>query len=443
MAAINSLPREIFLEILVQFKRASCIRSLLNCLLVCRSWRDAALPLLYGNVVLSGLNLLTFCEGFNPAYGSHVRSVTLKIGHDHGSSKGELDDGLRRFSGLLSKLERLSTLSFHVSSGFLYDISHGILLSLVQALPESCVNLEIDTHHYDVPSAAVADGHLCEQIRHILPRMRHVRLSLRYICSALIGTGPLLPCPANDAKIFSPIALPNIQNLVVSCASAARCRLPKRCQHLVQHEADQSTGWDSVTQALKLLVKNKRYSDSAKFFVFSSIPGDDDDRSQYDTLVCTEMVSQTTLAFPIRFVAMTDSNDGWLLRTQTGQDILSFSWALRDFAEGEAWRDTIGGGRFPAEVLRRGQFFSTICVEKKLPILSQEMFKDLYPRKSCDLWTNEQTAGKALLIPETRTGETYLSRTPLSEATPSGFVRAIAEENQRLYKEGDPNIPDW
>jgi hypothetical protein len=88
----------------------------------------------------------------------------------------------------------------------------------VDALPESCVNLEIQTRGQDsVPKTG--EPHLCERLRSVLPRMRNVALGLRYLCSGLLGLledGDTLPSlSSQDAEHFLPIALPNIQTLLL------------------------------------------------------------------------------------------------------------------------------------------------------------------------------------------------------------------------------------
>lgn len=447
MTTINNYPAEILLEILAQVKLASSAAFFRRCLLVCRSWHDATLPLLYRNIVLSDGNLETFCEGFNPVHSSLVFSLTVRLGPHEPiclpkNTRTLLNHNARRLSKILCDLSKLTTFSFYIQEPFPVLISHNALIPLVNALPESCVNLELDTRRRDVLEA---DTHLCDQLRPHISRMRHVRISLQFICSALFGSGPLLPGPATDAKDFEPIRLPNIATLMVNCIVRGTNRLPVLCKNSSQVRGgpfENATGWHSITQALQRLVEDKHCPPSARLFVFRLSDYSAHDLRVYTTFVRSEMVSQTALCLPWRFIAVTVPLDGWLLRTQEGRDIFAVSWALNAYAEGEVWKDTMARSRLPAAVLEaRRSTFLTVCMEERLPIMSAEEFVNHYPGKLCQLWSNERKAGVKLLEAEMRIGpDAYLSRQPIIEKTPPGFARSRSRQFAALFREGDPEL---
>ncbi|EER24751.1 F-box domain containing protein [Coccidioides posadasii C735 delta SOWgp] len=439
MAGIDCLPGEILVEILAQVKVNSS--NLFSCILVSRSWYQLGLPLLYRNVVLSDSNVSVFCGKLNASHGSLVRSLTVRI--------APIEDApATLLPGLLStlvQLPRMTTFAFRVTRQPVpsFSLSQDQLISLVDALPESCINLEIDTNSSDV--APNADGaHFCNALRRILPRMRNVRLQLKFMCSQLFGDGPPLPgnLPSDPSLPFEPVSLPNIQTLMVDCI-ADNANLPKHCKHpkMARHPF---TGWDSVTEALKRVVEQDgSHPPSARLFVLSSLPLNNTNQRSCTAFARAEMVSQTTYTLPFCIFAFTNQYHGWMLRTPDGREIFSTVWTLKDFAEGGVWKTIVGGSRIPAEVLlqKEKSFIPALYVEEKLPIMSLKEWTARYPDISCPLWRNELQAGVRLLDGEKREGpEEYLSRRPVTEKTPPGFVRLRSEAYINLYGQDDPRI---
>lgn len=440
MSIFNECPTEIVLDILTLVKQTSSTRFFGSCALVCRSWHGAVLPLLYCNVGLSDSNIDTFCDSFNRSYSSLVFSLTFRLlEREYGLYKREsFEQSVGRLATMLSNFNNLSTFSFYANRGSWVTVSHDTLISLVDALPDSCVNLELDTKHCDVIES---DAHLCDHIRSRLPRMKHVRICLQFVCSALFGTGPVLLAPKSEE--FDPIPIPTMETLVMNCVKGGTSLLPLLCTHWHRGLPPlTATGWHSVTRALERLIDAEYCPPSAKLFVISLSDHDDEDFTVYNTFYRAEMVSQTTLTFPLRMVCRPDLNDGYLLRTQDGQDLLSTLQNLNDYAEGQIWKDTSDGSRLPAAILEtKGSLLSLSCVARGLPLMSVEEFRRRYPRKSCTLWVNERKSGMTLLHPDTRRGrDVYLAREPLVEVTPPGFTRVGGVCYDLLYEEGDPSL---
>jgi hypothetical protein len=205
MASIETLPAEISAEI-SDLVHLSSTASLHACLFVSKAWYQKARPVLNSTIILSLPEaIVKFCEQFNFAdHGILVRSLTFRptphpsawgvYSEDVGDYiyKASTSELINRLAGVVGRLSQLRTLSVFVPRNVdpIEVISPASLAALVDALPESCDNLEIDTQgHASVPVAA-DEPHLCERLRYVLPRLRHFRLRMGRMCSALLGKGP-------------------------------------------------------------------------------------------------------------------------------------------------------------------------------------------------------------------------------------------------------------
>ncbi|KAK3938698.1 hypothetical protein QBC46DRAFT_355646 [Diplogelasinospora grovesii] len=108
----------------------------------------------------------------------------------------------------VAHLDKLQSFSLHVrpnSPGFDLDISRRAIAAIIEALPESCANLEVDTGDHDHATSLFqanhegSPAHLCDTLPNLLSRMRHLRLHLP------------------DAASFHPISLPKMRTLLVNC----------------------------------------------------------------------------------------------------------------------------------------------------------------------------------------------------------------------------------
>ena len=71
----------------------------------------------------------------------------------------------------------------------MFGLRVSVLARVPEALPSTCMALEIDIDGRDVHNTE--SKHLCPVIRAIIPRLHHLRLRLKYLCPAIICTeGP-------------------------------------------------------------------------------------------------------------------------------------------------------------------------------------------------------------------------------------------------------------
>jgi len=93
----------------------------------------------------------------------------------------------------LPTMKRLASFSFCVQQNDSEQskntwLQHGVLKALIENLPESCTGLEIDTAR--LRQEDYKKVHLCDTIREVLPRMKHVRLSLGQLCESMFVSDP-------------------------------------------------------------------------------------------------------------------------------------------------------------------------------------------------------------------------------------------------------------
>jgi hypothetical protein len=147
----------------------------------------------------------------------------------------------------------------------------------------------------------------------------------------------------------------------------------------------------------------------------------DEHYSQYDAFLSADMRTKTSWAIPYRLVAPPDIvKDPWLLRAPDGCELFSDLYGFEAFIEDPLWKTLVGGARLPAALVAED---SVAFTTEPIPIRSSTEWKLEWPRKSCQLWSNEGFSGVRLLDAEKREGpDMYLSREPVVERTPPGFV---------------------
>lgn len=194
------LPNDIVIEILTQLKRVSdTTQDLTSCARVNKAWHDATAPLLYGNIALDVANTARFCNDLvREKHAADVRSISLSVEPYYARQS------VTQLASLLPQLTNLRSFSFRLAEPLTVEIPHHYLVQLVEALPPSCTDLELDTHGKD-ERYEDCTTHLCTSLRSILPRLRHVRLRLR-TCEALFADP-------------STLVLTKLKTLIYSCVS--------------------------------------------------------------------------------------------------------------------------------------------------------------------------------------------------------------------------------
>ncbi|KAF3051002.1 hypothetical protein E8E11_002683 [Didymella keratinophila] len=409
-ASFSCLPHDILIETFTQLKRISDItQAITSCSLVNHRWHEAATPLLYGNIALTHNNLARFCE--HP----HVKNIAA---HIHSIAVEDLEQ-VSLLVPLLPRFCNLRSFSFWLGKGSHNIIPQSILVKLVEALPSSCVNLELDTSGDDVRAEGDA-SHLCDSLRRVLPRMQHVRLRIRS-CEAFIAD-PLTP----DQTIH----LPHLKSFIYSCMRSGRplptCRNTQKSPITHRHP---SLLWSSITASLSTLISTPNTIPAdAQVLAFMTTDRNDIDLSLWPAHIRADIRSHTSLALPHRAVWMESTIRGsHVLRLPEGAEVMGTPAELEAVAEGQLWREVRGGARLPAAALsdaRAGRAsFAVGCVEKPMAYLkSSELWREENPRKKIRTWINEESLGMRLVGAEIRSGEEFLSL-EMVEITPAGWRR--------------------
>ncbi|KEQ66012.1 uncharacterized protein M437DRAFT_63541 [Aureobasidium melanogenum CBS 110374] len=213
----STLTPEILQIIFCQLREHYGPKALLPSTLVCQHWRDVGCRTLCSHVVLTNSNLARFldCAINYPEHLTAIKSLTLEIQatvlprwiENAGTRESYRKDGLEETKVLLNQLKTVAEMilpnasSLHTFSLFVsmpkitrrrprldyigFRIDNEVLGQLLRALPTSCVNLEVDTDMSNW-SSQKKPHHVCSDLWHVLPQMRHVKLRMQSLCSRML-----------------------------------------------------------------------------------------------------------------------------------------------------------------------------------------------------------------------------------------------------------------
>lgn len=448
----STLPDDIVVAIATQL-RGDCHTNLRAFVQVNKQWHQVGHPIFCGNVALSQNTLERFTNSFNAQlYGKYVRSMTLRLEigpskHPNHYNPGLALLGLRdgtivnneglpyehsllperiaRFVRLLPSFTALASFSLRVDQQPYCDfIPRATLVALLEALPESCKNLELDTgEHFYLNSTNL---HICEVLRGILPRMHNVRVRLGGMCGAMFGTGKPT---SND---FMPIALPVIKTLLVSCSlfglQAERCGA-----QMLNSQVDRMHGGDSWTSVIAALTKlTARYGGTMKAasLYVTTVASDND----LKTIIRADMLAKESWAIPALMLPPSKPLFGglhiipYLVRLPDDSELVAANWDhVETLIEQGLWKDVHGGARLPAYVLGAEKnglpSFATGCLEIKAPTRNAETWL-LEPSEWAPptRWQNEEQTQTKIFQAEKRTGSDFPSLAPVENIIPAGWM---------------------
>jgi hypothetical protein len=396
------------------------------------------------NILITGADLHEFLQKSAVTQAAEIRTLTIKIDYtrlpvpsattqapvndddlrEHGSIATQaLWAQLQSLSRALQHMANLHTFALLVTSrpstGFW--LPRHIIADLVTNLPQQCFNVEINTRAQD--SAEPGSAHLCEAIRHILPRLHHLRLCLSTMCQALFtsDTAPTLTSDQTSAAESRSTA-PLLKTVFVSCVGRAiRNNGARLCGSYDEdpHTMNFRTGTEAapiLAQSLQSLSLNCPALEVA--MVMDVTPSDYDDESVYPSYNVRDVIKNKTNALPFHdILPFEDGNT--IIRLADGQELISSRAAIQDLAEGRVWKDSTDGVRLPA-VMYLGEGAADY-VAKEEALLTVEAWKEGHPKKTCILWLNERKTGLQLLRPAVLDGVT--EKPVVQEDTPVGWLR--------------------
>lgn len=484
MFNMENVPDDVLIAIATQLKRnKSAAQDLLAFIKVSARWHALGIPLLYGNISIPTRRIEPFAHAFiSFKYAKLVRSLSICVGSEDSlmdedpfrnedrtdpwneaqsnqSGCGYLIQGgvtceqlearlpFTLFVPILSKLRNLVSFSLVIEGGVeWYRLRRTTVADLVNALPPSCINLELDTNGYDYMDGESV--HVCENIRRILPRMRNVRLRLGAMCSALFSSGQS-PISINAHERSSNVSadwitLQNIESLIVICGNAIEGNLLLRCGYGYEsrHEIG-SDSWCDITSSLNDLVTTDAVSSRNTQIIIMSPSWGEEQHFAYETHLRTDIVNRETWAVPcLPKIEMTEADFPYysLVRTPDGSEQVIENYnEIDDISEGHIWRNTACGTRLPAYVVNAEKkglpSFATGCIERPAADLTEQYY-DVQPGMSLTrTYRDEAQTGLKLVLAEKRTGHDFLALRPVKVITPEGWVRTGRDQILSRTKE--------
>ena len=378
--------------------------SFLPCLLCCITWHDMAIPILYRDALLTDSNLSAFVRYFKFSYGPLLRSLTIAVNPVQPASTDNDEHRVERYGSqnakvlwrLLQQLScdlasmiRMTTFSLTISSDSYargFWIPKCTIATIIRALPEACVNMEIDTRDYEEP--APKPVHLCDDIRAILPRLQNLRLCLTTMCPAVFMNDHEPLDSGEHQSSSKPVIAPFLRTFVVNClpgpifayGQASLCtpgwspyQLPQRTwSDYVVYYFEHSE--EIVTTIVNALWFGKEIGSFPVAEHVSVLhPGR---HGTTASLNRRNVLESTTWAVPFGQLAI-HKTDRFFIRTPEDQEVVSDQWTIKALAEGEIWVETTDGCRVPASTVPKK---SSVYVKKRLPFVDAETWKALHPK---------------------------------------------------------------
>ncbi|KAK6003444.1 hypothetical protein QM012_009215 [Aureobasidium pullulans] len=293
-----------------------------------------------------------------------------------------LDQLARLAESILPNTKNLNTFSLFVSAPQVaerdeldyigFRIDNKVLGDVLNALPSSCVNLELDTGMSNW-SSGDKPHHVCSDIWDLLPRMRHVKLRMQSLCSRMLCINPADP----DDRLIQPdlgsfedmdeqhvVKADKLRTLSI-CTRSRGGAGPRfaECSFLQRHliHGGQEPWGSSLNGRVQTLAANLaaayqagRFPKATKLALsqpwFRSPPRENNakksERAQIyrNVMLLRDGITNTTLPQPIRRIenmrtpALYDKTDACLIGKREN---------LLQHAEDTVWSETVYGARMP------------------------------------------------------------------------------------------------
>ena len=261
--SISSLPRELLIIILKYARYTGDRRRFVSCLLVCRQWLTLGHRLAWDSVVLDTTSLEPFLNLVERAPNGcrMISSLSLQIHtifpsaddcrkdyvgppwHPDGANPptAKLWDQLERLAQTVrTRMPSLVSFSFRIKRTYRRQrgtlihfrrplgawIRSSTIANLLEALPQSCIDLELDTKGREDDrccgfNLTAGSAHLCSTLGMLLPRLRHLRFRLGSLCPDFFSH------ETNGSRIF--IDAPRLESLLINMNTRPDSRIISRC----------------------------------------------------------------------------------------------------------------------------------------------------------------------------------------------------------------------
>ena len=492
-----NLPDDLVILIATELKReGGTTTDLLNFTLVSKRWQHLGLPIFYGNITLTNTTLVRFVDSFNAGtYGGYVRSLTARFETDSGvhpetlamftgphgpplmssefsgggmstdfsgfgmstnftgsgmstdfsgfgassgspypaSTPAKVNDMLERLVPMIPQFVDLRSFSLVVAPAPHRLIRRATIIALLDALPATCTNLELDTHAQDHREED-EKAHVCDAVRNLLPRMQHVRIRVGAMCSAMFSADQESHAPREDGATdddLNTVTTPHLRSLVLNCGFGGPqiqlCGQNDYTSHTKHPGRPEGLALSSITKGLEQFVSQQGEAlKDSRIYVMVGLGGDSAFQ-QCQTELREDVVTKVTWAFPVLRFGPTTSSGKYIMRLHDeSEHVLSNEDQIEALSEDFVWKNDIGGARLPAEALDaerdRLPSFATGCVESRLPAQTGKQWAAAHPNVALNtVWRNEEMVGQRMVFAEKRIGNDYSG--PIREITPAGWNR--------------------
>lgn len=423
---ISKLLPELLLKIfsiLAQDTKATVAHSVI----CCKRWRPLAQSVLYRDIFLSGERLVKFTKV--GCFNDEIRSLTLQVGpvivnqYDPKDAIEKTEGWLNALRRLLPRIHQMGNLeSFSVSADLPLPYSpNGELFTIIQALPATCVALEVDLRHSTfiqqrLGTATTQQAHMCDSIRTVLGRTQYLRLRLPKICSAV--------CGEHDKTGYQPVGAPKLKDCIINITqrtpgTSPRASFTASCDSPhVPHIGSQTL----IAPVLPLLIPKLQSfvqlnSTTQRLWVIDC-QASGQGKNSWAAWIRRDITSDASWPIPLVNIGGF-RQDAWLARVPSNEyglsiDTISSPEKLEAAVEGSAWSGDQTGARLPTTIFRARGYKRALDPPRTRMQLQNE--DDL----SCTLWENEAITGETLLPSGPGT---LMQAWDLNERTPSGWKR--------------------
>ena len=415
---IATLPLELLTTILGYVRLAEDRNVILPCLLVSRHWSNIARPLAWDSIVLNTASLTTFLNLAEraPYVCNYVRSLSLQLNSLWASA--EVSRGCKHMgpdeiiAPLWNDLERLAdTVHLHMRNLVSFSlrisklplngetseteahynepwgvcISTSILERLLKALPEACIDLELDTKGREDEAdcrfwpGTYDSAHLCLTLQNILPRLRHFRLRLKSLCPSLF-TSKAFEGESRSVRAPGLLSMTINLNLEPNDWGAALCAgrgSPGGAGDERDGESDDDPKHYGRKVQARLCKALQRAHQAAAFpqaktlQLVNLLQGG---RHAYEFSLQQDIVKNRAHILPFRLIWVQDGrgDDGiFFVRDRHDQVFLGFLDPMDDRIEDGAWITTVEGYRWSTDFRRSGYARLAVGLESQYETRAQ------------------------------------------------------------------------
>lgn len=298
-----------------------------------------------------------YFEGANPRTAELWRNLEALAGHIQNHMKSLISFSLR-----INKFPPGGMAPEHSNEPRGAYIRTYTLGCLLRALPESCVDVELDTRGRDDEEYAICgtqprtSEHLCPVLRNLLHRLRHLRLRLRTLCSELFfadnGRGNHNVTKASRLQSFA-INLNSAPNSLGADVCGSR-------ESKVNSRSPDVYGENPQGRLRKALL---RAEDEGAFPLAKSVQLMNllgSSGLQHSHFIQFDVKLRTSSILPFRLVWVTygycDDRE-YFARTKSDEELFGDFGSkedLEDTLEGSAWSTIMGGHRWSTAFHRSG-----------------------------------------------------------------------------------------